>query len=430
MDVWPLPLFIALLFLNVPVIVAIGSGALLYFLQQQGMPLTIFPQRLSAFSQSFPLVAIPMFTFAGVIMNHAGITTRLLNLAEKLVGHMSGALAQTNVLLAALMGFESGSGNADAAMQSKMLGTEMIRRGYPRPFAAAIVAASAVITPMMPPGLGFVLYGYLANVSVGRLFMAGIIPGFTMMTALMITTRFLSKRYGFRPVRDRRASPLEILVAIRHAAWALTVPFVVIFGLRFGIFTPTEAGAVIATYSLFVGLFIYRELKVTQLWEIITEAALATAIVMVIIGASNALGFYMTLEQIAAHLATLLTSITASPLMMLIVINVLLLLIGMVLESVAALILLTPILVPIATSVGVDPVHLGVLICLNVSLGAVHPPVGTLMFITCGVLDVKIVDYTKAVLPLLAVEIVVLILLIVFPPIVLTLPNWAFGPGR
>ena len=203
-----------------------------------------------------------------------------------------------------------------------------------------------------------------------------------------------------------------------------------IFGLRFGIFTPTEAGAVIATYSLFVGLFIYRELKVTQLWEIISEAALATAIVMMIIGASNALGFYMTLEQIAAHLATLLTSITASPLMMLIVINVLLLLIGMVLESVAALILLTPILVPIATSVGVDPVHLGVLICLNVSLGAVHPPVGTLMFITCGVLDVKIVDYTKAVLPLLAVEIVVLILLILFPPIVLTLPNWAFGPGR
>jgi tripartite ATP-independent transporter DctM subunit len=315
-------------------------------------------------------------------------------------------------------------------MQSKMLGTEMVRRGYPRPFAAAIVAASAVITPMMPPGLGFVLYGYLANVSVGRLFMAGIVPGFTMMTALMITTRFLSKRYGFRPVRDRRASLLEILGAIRQAAWALTVPFVVIFGLRFGIFTPTEAGAVIATYALFVGLFIYRELKVTQLWDIITEAALVTAIVMMIIGASNALGFYMTLEEIASHLARLLTSITVSPLLMLIVMNVFLLLIGMVLESVAALILLTPILVPIATSVGVDPVHLGVLICLNVSLGAVHPPVGTLMFITCGVLDVKVVDYTKAVLPLLAVEIAVLILLILFPPIVLTLPYWAFGPGR
>lgn len=429
MDAWPLLLFIALLFLNVPVPVAIGSGALLYFLHQQGLPLTIFPQRLSAFSQSFPLVAIPMFTFAGVIMNSSGITKRLLNLAETLVGHMSGALAQTNVLLATLMGFESGSGNADAAMQSKMLGTEMIRRGYPPPFAAAIVAASAVITPMMPPGLGFVLYGYLANVSVGRLFMAGILPGFTMMAALMVTTRFLAKRYGLRPVRDRMARPGEILASIRQAAWALTVPFVVIFGLRYGIFTPTEAGAVIAVYSFVVGLFVYRELKFSQLWGVITEAALASATVMIIISAANALGYYMTLEQIASHVAAVLTSITTDPLLMLVVINAFLLLIGMVLESVAALILLTPILVPIALQVGIDPVHLGVLISLNVTLGAVHPPVGTLMFISCGVLDVRIVDYTRAVLPLLAVEVGVLVLLILFPPLVLTLPNWAFGPG-
>ena len=325
MDAWPLALFILLLFLNVPVTVAIGAGALLFFLHQRGLPLTIFPQRLSAFSQSFPLVAIPMFTFAGVIMNHSGITTRLLNLAETLVGHMSGALAQTNVLLATLMGFESGSGNADAAMQSKMLGAQMVRRGYPRPFAAAIVAASAVITPMMPPGLGFVLYGYLANVSVGRLFMAGIVPGFTMMPVLMVTTYFLSKRYGFQPVRDRMASPAEILAALRQASWALTVPFVVIFGLRYGIFTPTEAGAVIATYSLAVGLFVYRELKVSQLWGIVTEAALATAIVMMIISAANALGYYMTLEQIASHVATTLSSITTNPLLMLVVINLFLL---------------------------------------------------------------------------------------------------------
>jgi tripartite ATP-independent transporter DctM subunit len=430
MDAWPLALFILLLFLNTPVTVAIGAGALLFFLHQRGLPLTIFPQRLSAFSQSFPLVAIPMFTFAGVIMNHSGITTRLLNFAETLVGHMRGALAQTNVLLATLMGFESGSGNADAAMQSKMLGAQMVRRGYPPPFAAAIVAASAVITPMMPPGLGFVLYGYLANVSVGRLFMAGIVPGFTMMTVLMVMTHFLSKRYGFQPVRDRMASPGEILNALRQASWALTVPFVVIFGLRYGIFTPTEAGAVIATYSLAVGLFVYRELEVSQLWEVVTEAALATATVMMIISAANALGYYMTLEQIASHVGSTLTAITTNPLLMLVVINIFLLLIGMVLESVATLILLTPILVPIARQVGIDPVHLGVLICLNVTLGAVHPPVGTLMFITCGVLDVRISDYTLAVLPLLAVQIAVLILLILFPPLVLTLPNWAFGVGQ
>ena len=428
MDFWPLVLFVVLLFLNVPVAVAIGSGALLFFLHQQGMPLTIFPQRLAAFSQSFPLLAIPMFIMAGVTMNRAGITMRLLNLAETLVGHMAGALAQTSVVLAAMMGFESGSGYADAAMQSKMLGSEMIRRGYPRPFVAAIIAASAVITPMMPPGLGFVLYGYLANVSVGRLFVAGIVPGFTMMFSLMIITRYLAKHYDLKPAREHRASWREILAAIRQASWALTVPFVIVFGLRYGIFTPTEAGAVIAVYSLLVGLLVYRDLKISQLWSLVAEAALATAIVMLIISAANALGYYMTLDQIAAHVETAMRSVVTSPLMMLIIINVFLLCIGMVLESVAAMILLTPILVPIATHVGVNPVHLGVLMSLNLSLGAVHPPVGTLMFITCGVLDVDIVDYTIAVWPLLVVEVLVLILLILFPPIALTLPMWAFGP--
>jgi tripartite ATP-independent transporter DctM subunit len=427
MDYWPLVLFAVLLFLNVPVAVAIGSGALLFFLHQQGLPLTIFPQRLAAFSQSFPLLAIPMFIMAGVTMNHAGITRRLLNLAETLVGHMSGALAQTSVVLAALMGFESGYGDADAAMQSKMMGSEMVKRGYPRPFAAAVIAASAIITPMMPPGLGFVLYGYLANVSVGRLFMAGILPGFTMMFSLMIVTRFLSRRYGLKPVRQRFASPMELLTAIRRAGWALTVPFVVVFGLRYGIFTPTEAGAVIVVYSLFVGLVVYRELKLSMLWGLVTEAALATAVVMLIISSANALGYYMTLDQIAAHVEDTMRSLVTSPLMMLVIINVFLLLIGMVLESVAGLILLTPILVPIATHVGVDPVHLGVLMSLNLSLGAVHPPVGTLMFISCGVLEVDIIDYTIAVWPLLAVEVLVLIVLMLFPPIALTLPTWAFG---
>ena len=430
MDLWPVLLFVVMLFLNAPVAIAIASGAMLFFLHQQGLPLTIFPQRLMASSESFPLVAIPMFTVAGVIMNHAGITKRLLNLAETLVGHMAGALAQTNVLLATLMGFESGSGNADAAMQAKMLGAEMVRRGYARPFAAAIVAASAVITPIIPPGLGFVLYGYLANVSVGRLFMAGIVPGFMLMTALMITTRFMARNRGYLPIRARMAPPIEILRAVRDAGWALTVPFMVIFGLRYGIFTPTEAGAVIACYSLFVGVFIYRELALSQLWGIVTEAALATAMVMLIISAADALGFYMTLEQIASRLASGLSTITSSPLLMLIIINFFLLATGMLLESLAALILLTPILAPIGAQVGIDPVHLGLVIVLNLTLGAVHPPVGTLMFISCAILEVKVVDYTIAIMPLLGAELLVLALLVLFPDLALFLPNWAFGPGH
>jgi len=430
MDLWPLALFVGLLALNAPVAIAIAAGALLFFLHQEGLPLTIFPQRLMSASGSFPLLAIPMFMLAGVIMNHAGITKRLLNLAETLVGHMHGGLAQTNVVLATLMGFESGSGNADAAMQSKMLGTEMVRRGYAPAFAAAVVAASAVITPIIPPGLGFVIYGYLANVSVGRLFMAGIIPGLMLMISLMLVTHHASKRRGYKPVRPRIAGPLEVLRVVRDAGWALTVPIVVIFGLRYGIFTPTEAGAVIAVYSLFVGFFIHRELKVSHLWDIVTESALATATVMIIISAADAFGFYMTLERIALQTAALLSGVTSNPLLMLAIINVFLLAIGMFLESVAALILLTPILAPIGAQVGIDPVHLGLVVVLNLTIGAITPPVGTLMFISCGILRVSIAQYTRAVLPLLAAEIVVVALLVYFPQLVLFIPNWALGAGR
>jgi tripartite ATP-independent transporter DctM subunit len=403
---------------------------LLFFVNQQGFPMTILTQRLMSSADSFPLLAIPMFVFAGVIMNHSGITKRLLNLAETMVGHMVGGLAQTNVVLATLMGFESGSGNADAAMQSKMLGAEMIRRGYRPPFAAAVVAASAVITPIIPPGIGFVIYGYLASVSVGRLFLAGIVPGLMLMISLMLVIRHLSRKQGYKPARARMATPFEILHAVRDAAWALTVPLVVIFGIRYGIFTPTEAGAVVALYSILVGAFIYRELKARMIVPIITEAALATATVLFIVCAADSFGFYMTVERIAARTAEFLTSLTTNPLLLLLIVNAFLLVVGMLMESVAALILLTPILAPVGAQVGIDPVHMGLLVVLNLTIGAVTPPVGTLMFISCGILGVKIKDFTRAVLPLLAAEVGVLALLILFPQLSVGVATWVMGPGR
>jgi tripartite ATP-independent transporter DctM subunit len=208
------------------------------------------------------------------------------------------------------------------------------------------------------------------------------------------------------------------------------VPVVVILGLRYGLFTPTEAGAVIAIYSMIVGFVVYRELKLSHLMPIITEAALATATVMIIISAADAFGFYMTLERVAARTADFLATLTRDPLLMLVIINLFLLGVGMLLESVAALILITPILAPVGAQLGIDPVHLGLLIVLNLTIGAITPPVGTLMFISCGVLRVSIADFTRAVLPLLAAEITVLALLIVFPQLVLAIPNWALGPGR
>jgi tripartite ATP-independent transporter DctM subunit len=430
MDIVPLVVFTVLMFLNVPVAIAIALGALTFFLSQTGLPLPIYAQRLLNSSDSFPLVAIPMFALAGVIMNHSGITSRLLNLAECLVGHLPGGLAQTNVVLAGLMGFESGSGNADAAMQAKLLGANMVKRGYDPPFAAAVVAASAVITPIIPPGLGFVIYGYLANVSVGRLFIAGVVPGFLIAASLMIVTHAIAKRRGYQPVRAKVARPRELATAFRDALWALTVPVFIIVGLRYGLFTPTEAGAIIVVYAALIGAFVYRELKLGDAVDILTEAALATAAVMIIISAADALGYYMTLEQLPSHAATFLTSLTSNPLLLLVIINAFLLVLGMFLESLAALILVTPVLAPVALHVGIDPVHLGLLIVLNLTIGAITPPVGTLMFISCGILNVRIADFTRSVLPLLAAQIVVLVLLILFPVLAIGLPNLLMGLER
>ncbi len=427
MDLLPLAVFTLLLFLNVPVAIATAIGALTFFVNQTGLPMPIFTQRLIASADSFPLLAIPMFTLGGVIMNHSGISRRLLNLAESLVGHLPGALAQANIVLATLMGFETGSANADCAMQSKLLGQNMVKRGYDPPFVAAIISASAVISPMMPPGLGFVIFGYLANVSVGRLFLGGILPGFLLAACMMVLVHYIAKKRGYKPSRPQRAKPKELAIAVREAGWALTVPVIIILGLRYGIFTPTEAGAVIVVYSTLVGAFIYRDLKLSQAVEVLTEAALTTALVMIIICASDALGFYMALERVPTRTAEFLTSLTKDPFLMLLMINVFLLVLGTFFESLAALILLTPILAPVAISLGIDPVHLGVVIVLNLTIGAITPPVGTLIFIACGVLNVNIRDFTKAAIPFMILQICVLFLITLVPALVLTLPNYLMG---
>jgi tripartite ATP-independent transporter DctM subunit len=426
----PFLVFFVLIVINVPVAIALASGALSFFFIQSGLPLPIYAQRLATAATSFPLLAIPLFTLIGVIMNHAGITKRLLNLAEVLVGHFVGALAQSNIVLATLMGGLSASGYAEGAMQSKMLGSEMIRRGYPAPFAAAIVAASSIITPIIPPGLGFIIYGFLADVSIGRLFIAGIVPGLLLAVSLMVTARFLAHKNNYSRMRETRASLGEIGVALKGAGWALTVPVIIVVGIRYGVFTPTEAGAVVVVYSLLIGLFAHREFTVRDLPKILSEASLAAGMVMVVIAAATAFGYYMTLERIPSRVAEAMTTVTSNPLLMLFLINFFLLVVGMFLESIAALIILTPILVPVTGHLGIDPVQFGLVFILNLSMGALTPPVGGLMYITCSILNVRIVDFVRAVVPFFVAEIVVLLLLTIFPPLVTFLPDLLMGPAR
>ncbi len=428
MGLIPIAIMLALFVLNVPIALAIAMAALSFFFAAGGLPINAFIQKMAASTESFPLLAVPFFIFAGTIMNHAGITRRLLGFADALVGHTIGGLAQANVALSTLMGGLSASANADAAMQAKMLGSEMVRRGYSPGFTAAVCTCSSVITPIIPPGIGLILYGFLANVSVGRLFIAGVLPGAIIMVVLMLVVRIRAKSRGYRPTREKRATAHEIGGAFVEALGALSIIAFILIGIRQGIFTPTEAGAMTVVYASLIGFLWHRELKLSAFPQIIVETVIATAVVMLIICAAGAFGFYMTWEQIPSKGAELLLSVTQNPIALLLMINLLLLFIGMLIEGTAALILLTPILVPAVVEVGIDPLHFGILMVVNLTIGGITPPVGTLMFTSCSILGVSIGDYVREVWLFFVALVAVLLFLALVPASVTILPDLLMGP--
>lgn len=427
MILWPTFLMLALLVLSVPVAIALIAPSLLYFYLGAAIPIDIFAQRIVSSTESFPLLALPFFVIAGSIMNSSGITRRLLNLADAFVGHLVGGLAQVTVILATLLGGLTASANADAAMLSKMLGPTMIAKGYPRGFAAAVVAASSIITAMIPPGIGLIVYAFMANVSVGRLFMAGIVPGVLIALALLVVIYFISRARGFKPGRERMVTGRELWQAFVDSLWALTVPIFIVVGLRYGIFTPTEAGAVAVVYAIFIGVMCHRELHWSDVPEIIRDSVITIAVVMLIICGASAFGYYMVWEQIPTQIANGLIALTDNPLMLLMLVNLMLLIVGMFIEGTAAIILLTPILVPVATSLGIDPVHFGIVMVLNLTIGGITPPVGTLSFTASSVLKTPIIETFRESMPLLACLLVILLLITLFPQIALILPAMMMG---
>ncbi|MEP6740623.1 MAG: TRAP transporter large permease [Caldimonas sp.] len=428
MEFLPALLMFLLFAIDVPIAFAIAIAALSFFCFADGLPLRTFVQKLVQVTDSFPLLAVPFFICAGSIMNHAGITRRLLNLADALVGHWVGGLGQANVVLATLMGGLSASANADAAMQAKMLGPEMVKRGYSAGFAAAITACAAVITPIIPPGIGLIIYGYLADVSVGRLFIGGIVPGILLALSLMVAVHLISKRRGYLPTRARRVGATELGRALVDGLGALSIVAFILVGIRYGIFTPTEAGAMTVVYAALIGTLWHRELKWRAVPAIVIETVLATAAVMIIICAASAFGFYMSWERIPARGAQFLIGLTQQPWLLLLLINVGLILVGMLIEGTAALILLTPILVPAVTKLGIDPLHFGLVIVVNLTLGGVTPPVGTMMFTTCSIMRVKIETFVKEGWPFLVAMFAVLMLITYVPALVVWLPTRLMGP--
>ncbi len=422
------PLFILLfgIGIGIPVAIAIGIAAVSFFLIAGTLPPELFVQRAVAVTHSFPLLAVPLFVMTGVVMNYAGITSRMMAFAEAMTGHWKGGLAQVNVLLSTLLGGVSGSANADAAMQSKILVPEMSRRGYDAPFSTAVTASSSIISVIIPPGIGLILYGFMGDVSIGQLFLAGIVPGVVICAGMMATVAYEARRLNLRPAFEHPMPWRARGQAFGSAFLALMVPVGIVLGIRLGYFTPTEAGAMAVAFAAIVGV-IYGDLKFRHVRPILEQTMQATAVILLVICMANAFGFYMTWERIPSALANAMLALTENPYLLLLLINLLLILVGMFIEGSAALILLTPILVPVISKVGIDPVHFGIVMVFNLTVAGVTPPLGTLMFTTCSITGVSIAKFIKAAIPFYILLFGMLFVLTFVPQLSLWLPNFTFN---
>ena len=424
MQYLPIVIVFLLYFSGIPIAFALFGASIFYFtFLDAGMPPDLVLQKFITATASFPLLAIPFFIMAGSVMNYSGISSKLMMMAEVLTGHLRGGLAQVNIVLSTMMGGVSGSANADAAMQSKILVPQMEKRGYSNAFSSAITAASSTISPIIPPGINLIIYALIAQVSVVKMFAAGYIPGLIMAFALMLTVSIISKKRDYKPSREKRASLAEILNQLKDSIWSLSLPFGIILGLRFGVFTPTEAGAMAVLAAVIIGKFIYKELKMDHFKPILKDTIYGTGTVVLIIVSASVFGYYLNWEQIPKLLTEELLSLTNNPYVMLGILNILLLMMGMFLEGGAALIIVAPLVVPVVVKLGIDPVHFGMIIIVNIMLGGITPPFGSMMFTTCSVTKVSISDFIREVWPFIIALLISLLIITYVPSVVLLLPN-------
>ena len=420
-------LLLVLLFINAPVFAAILGSSIFYFVANDSLSWMMVVQRTISGLESIPLLAVPFFVMAGVFMNYTGITSRMIRFAEVLTGHMPGGLAQTNVVLSTLMGGLSGSSLADAAMQSKILVPEMEKRGYGKAFSSAVTGASALITPIIPPGIALIIYGFVGNVSIGRLFLAGVVPGVMTCLFMMVVVHFISKRRGYLPIYEKRAGIREVFRAFREASWALFLPVVIVGGIRFGVFTPTEAGSIAILYALVLGTIVYREMTLKDLKTGLIETVATTASIMLIIAAASSFAWILTWERVPQITANWVLTMVSSPGVFLLLINIFLLIVGMFIEGNAAMLVLIPIFMPMVQALGINDVHFGMVFIFNMAVGSLTPPMGTVMFTTCSITGAKIGDYIRESVPFYLVLLFCLILITYVPQISLFLPNLLFN---
>jgi tripartite ATP-independent transporter DctM subunit len=420
--------FIVLLLIGMPVAFAIGIAGFMFFLQNLSLPITIPIQLAISQTQNFALLAVPMFILAGNLMNGAGITRRLLDLSTVLVGHMRGSIAQVNVILSTLMGGVSGSCIADAAMETRMLGPEMLRRGYSKGYTVSINVWTALITPIIPPGIGFILYGTVGQVSIGRLFAGGIVPGVLLTLVFMGVVAIDARRKGFEPGNKTRPTMKAIASTTLHSIWALLFPFVLLFGLRTGMFTPSEIGSFAVVYAFLVGVLAHRDLTRKELKIVSRTSTEDIGAVMYIIALSAIFGYGIVWDRIPEIVADFLLSVSGeSPYALLLIICLFLIFAGMFVDGAVLILMLTPIFLPIATKVGFDAVHFGLIFVLTITLGNMTPPVGAAMYAGCTILDCSLQDYLRESVSFFIGSVGTILVLIFVPEITLWLPDLMFG---
>ncbi|MDR1534940.1 MAG: TRAP transporter large permease [Planctomycetota bacterium] len=421
--------FAALLAMNVPIAFVIGIAGMAWFAINPLFTMDTAVQRVVAQTQSIAFLAVPFFIFAGNLMNRAGITPRLLRLSSLLTRRMAGGLAQVSVVLSTLMGGVSGSAVADASMEARILGPNMIRRGYSKGYAAGVICLTSLITATIPPSLGLILYGFIGEVSIGRLFAAGILPGLAMMGVLMFTVWITAKRRGFDlpPPETAAPSAREILHDLNDSIWALLFPVILIVGIRFGLFTPTEAGAFAVVYALVIGCFVYKDLDWAGFKAALRDSFIDNGGIILIIALSGVFGYALTMENVPQRLGGGLLEITGNPQLLLIIIVLFLVVAGLFVDSNVNILLLTPIFLPVLKKIGVDEVHFGIIMMTIVTMGVMTPPVGTALYIVCDILDCPIEQYVKESIPFFVAVVFLVIILIFVPGFVLFIPNLLYG---
>ena len=385
----------------------------------------ILAQNVINGADSFPLLAVPFFMLAGEVMNAGGLSRRIVNFAMTLVGHIKGGLGYVAIVAAVMMAALSGSAVADAAALSALLLPMMVAAGHDKARSAGLLASASIIAPIIPPSIGFVIFGVAANVSISKLFMAGIAPGILLAAALWLTWWWVARKEAVTvPARKSRA---EVLAAFRDATFALVLPVIVVVGLKFGVFTPTEAAVVAAVYALLVSTLIYRELKLSQLYGLFLAAAKTTAVIMFLVAAAMVSAWLITVAQLPAQVVTLLQPLLDSPKLLMMAIMLLVIVVGTAMDMTPTILILTPVLMPIVKAAGIDPVYFGVLFIINNAIGLITPPVGTVLNTVAGVGKVSMDEVTRGVWPFMLAQFSVMFLMVLFPQIVMVPARWFYG---